>query len=185
MNISSDVEMNEYKFLDTKLKELVNALKLLGMSYFLEFFKQLKEEGKIKSDDIENELLKYTKLNERKLRYMLIIKFKDKLASLKTILKEMEELEIITQRKMEQIDKIKEDLEELEIKNDEFEKLDENLRISMLRNRFLERLNNIEDEIKLRNVTRKKITEIDILKTELKKTEELNQWKTLKLMNYF
>ena len=86
---------------------------------------------------------------------------------------------------MEQIDKIKEDLEELEIKNDEFEKLDENLRISMLRNRFLERLNNIEDEIKLRNVTRKKITEIDILKTELKKTEELNQWKTLKLMNYF
>ena len=43
----------------------------------------------------------------------------------------------------------------------------------MLRNRFLERPNNIEEEIKLWNVTRKKINEIDRLKTELKKKKEL------------
>ena len=43
----------------------------------------------------------------------------------------------------------------------------------MLRKRFLERPNNIEEEIKLWNVTRKKINEIDRLKTELKKKKEL------------
>ena len=43
----------------------------------------------------------------------------------------------------------------------------------MLRNRSLERPNNIEEEIKLWNVTRKKINEIDRLKTELKKKKEL------------
>ena len=32
--IFSDVVMNEYKLLGTKLIELVNALKLLGMPYF-------------------------------------------------------------------------------------------------------------------------------------------------------
>ena len=40
--IFSDVVMNEYKLLGTKLIELVNALKLLGMPYFLGFFKELK-----------------------------------------------------------------------------------------------------------------------------------------------
>ena len=83
---------------------------LLGMPYFLRFFKQLKEEGKIKSNDIENEFLKCIKLNERKLRYVMIKKLKDKLTSLKTILKEMEELEMIRQLEIEQIDKIKKEL---------------------------------------------------------------------------
>ena len=32
---------------------MVNALKQLVMPHFLGFFKQLKEEGKIKSDDID------------------------------------------------------------------------------------------------------------------------------------
>ena len=45
--ISSDVEKNEYKLLGVKSNKLVNALKQLGMSHFLGFFKQLKEEGKI------------------------------------------------------------------------------------------------------------------------------------------
>ena len=76
------------------------------MPYFVGFFKQLKEEGKIKSDDIKNELPKYIKL-----RYMMIKKFKYKLTSLKTILKEMLELEIIRQLEMKQIDKIKKELE--------------------------------------------------------------------------
>ena len=93
-------------FQTPKSKELVNALKLLGMPYFVGFFKQLKEEGKIKSDDIKNELPKYIKL-----RYMMIKKFKYKLTSLKAILKEMLELEIIRQLEMKQIDKIKKELE--------------------------------------------------------------------------
>ena len=76
------------------------------MPYFVGFFKQLKEEGKIKSDDIKNELPKYIKL-----RYMMIKKFKYKLTSLKAILKEMLELEIIRQLEMKQIDKIKKELE--------------------------------------------------------------------------
>ena len=58
--------------------------------------------------------------------------------------------------------------------------LDEHLRISILRNRFLERSNYFEEQIKLRNVTRKKITEIDRLKIELKKKEELITMKEFK-----
>ena len=63
------------------------------------------------------------------------------------MLKEMEELEVIRQLEMEQIGKIKNELEELEIRKiDEFEKLDENLRINMLRSRFIGRTNNIEEK---------------------------------------
>ena len=62
------------------------------MSWFLGFFKQLKEEGKIKSDDVKRELLKYIKLNKRKLRCTMIKILKVKLTSLKTILKEIQEL---------------------------------------------------------------------------------------------
>ena len=63
--------------------------------FSLGFFKQLKEDAKTKSDDIKNELLQYIKLNERKFRYMMIKKLEDKLTSLKTILKEIKELDII------------------------------------------------------------------------------------------
>ena len=62
--IFSYVEINEYKLLGVKSNKLVNALKQLGMSHFLGFFKQLKEEGKIKYDDIDEELSKYIELNE-------------------------------------------------------------------------------------------------------------------------
>ena len=62
------------------------------MSWFLGFFKQLKEEDKIKSDDVKRELLKYIKLNKRKLRCTMIKILKVKLTSLKTILKEIQEL---------------------------------------------------------------------------------------------
>lgn len=56
MNITFfDVETNEYKLLGTKSKNLVTALKVLEISLFKEFFKQLKEEGKIKTDDMDDE----------------------------------------------------------------------------------------------------------------------------------
>ena len=47
--------------------KLVNAFKTLGMPHFLGLFKQLKVEGNLKSDDIDNELSKYIKLNKTKL----------------------------------------------------------------------------------------------------------------------
>ena len=57
--ISSDAEINKYEHLGVKSDYLVNALKQLDMPLFLGFFKQLKEEVKIKSDDIDEEVTKY------------------------------------------------------------------------------------------------------------------------------
>ena len=59
--ISSDVEINKYEHLGVKSDYLVNTLKQLDMPLFLGFFKQLKEEVKIKSDDIDEEVTKYIK----------------------------------------------------------------------------------------------------------------------------
>ena len=94
--ISSDVDMNEYKLLGTKSKQIVNALKLLGMPLFLGFLK------KLKSDDIENELLNCTKSNIAKLRYIMVKKFKVELKNLQSMLNEIEKLEMIRQVEMEQ-----------------------------------------------------------------------------------
>ena len=52
------------------------------MSLFLGFLKKLKEQDKLKSDDIENELIKYIESNITKLRYMMIKEFKDGLRKL-------------------------------------------------------------------------------------------------------
>ena len=62
--ISFEVDMNEQKLLGTISKQIVNALKLLGMP-FLGFLKKLNEESKIKSEDIDDELLKYIELNKQ------------------------------------------------------------------------------------------------------------------------
>ena len=94
--ISSDVDMNEYKLLGTKSKQIVNALKLLRMPLFLGFLK------KLKSDDIENELLNCTKSNIAKLRYIMVKTFKVELKNLQSILNEIEKLEMIRQVEMEQ-----------------------------------------------------------------------------------
>ena len=80
--ISSDMNMNEYKLLGTKSKEIANALKILKMSLFLGLLKKLKEQDKLKSDDIENELIKYIESNITKLRYMMIKEIKDGLKKL-------------------------------------------------------------------------------------------------------
>ena len=71
------------------------------MSWFLGFFKQLKEEGKIKSDDVKRELLKYIKLNKRKLRCTMIKIFK--VNKFKNNTKRDSRTEIIRQLEMEQI----------------------------------------------------------------------------------
>ena len=66
------------------------------MPLFLGFLK------KLKSDDIENELLNCTKSNIAKLRYIMVKKFKDELKNLPSILNEIEKLEMIRQVEMEQ-----------------------------------------------------------------------------------
>ena len=77
------MNMNEYKLFGTKSKEIANALKILKMSLFLGFLKKLKEQDKLKSDDIEKELIKYIESNITKLRYMMIKEFKDGLKKLR------------------------------------------------------------------------------------------------------
>ena len=65
--------------------------------------KKLKEEETSKSDNAENESFKNAELNKAKLRYMLIKEFKDDSAILKTILNEMEKLEMIREKEINEI----------------------------------------------------------------------------------
>ena len=81
------------------------------MLLFLGFLKKLKKEDKLKSDDIDNELIKYIKLKMTKLRYMMIEEFKDELKNLKELkeLKSVREQEInemknTTKRKLNLLD---------------------------------------------------------------------------------
>ena len=72
-------------------------------------------------------------------------------------------------------------------KNDEFKKLDENLRFRRIRNKFQGRSDSSDEEekIELREITRKKINGIDKLEKGIKQVEELNiegESKTTKLL---
>ena len=70
----------------------------------------------MKSNDIENELLKYIELNIVKIIYMMFKKFKDELINLKSIQNEIERLEMIRELDMDQAYEIKKEIEKLEIK---------------------------------------------------------------------
>ena len=70
----------------------------------------------MKSNYIENELLKYIELNIAKIIYMMIKKFKDELINLKSIQNEIERLEMIRELEMDQVYEIKKEIEELETK---------------------------------------------------------------------
>ena len=78
-------------------------MKILGTPNFLKFFKELKEEGKIKSDDIENKLPRYKKLSKTKLWYVIIKEFKNILTDLNTILEAIEKLKIIRELEIEEM----------------------------------------------------------------------------------
>lgn len=61
------------------------------------------------------------------------------------------------------------------------EESDEELRFLTVRNRYFKMLSNIEEKIKLRNATSKKIYEIDfLLKKELEEMEELEMEREFK-----
>ena len=63
--------------------------------------KNLKEDGKLKSDGIENELLEYIKFNIVKLRYITIKKYKNSLKPLK----ESKEIELLREQETNEIKK--------------------------------------------------------------------------------
>ena len=75
--ISSDVEIDEYKFLGIKSTKLVNALKQLDITHLLGFSKQLKEKCKTKCAIIHEECLKYFELHKKKLGNTMTEKVKD------------------------------------------------------------------------------------------------------------
>ena len=75
--ISSDVEIDEYKFLGIKSTKLVNALKQLDITHLLGFSKQLKEKCKTKCAIIHEECLKYIELHKKELGNTMTEKVKD------------------------------------------------------------------------------------------------------------
>ena len=100
------------------------------------------------------------------------------LITLKVILEDIDKIKIVIDLDIN--NKIK----QLEAeKTDDLELLEDELRIITLRNRFLGRPNNIEEELDLRRQTKKKIDNIEELK------EEVNEWefksaKMLQDLNY-
>ena len=97
-----------------------------------------------------------TKETKAKLRRMTVKEFNDELLNLKTIIHKMEKLDIIRQQQLIEKDKIYDEIEELK-------ELIKNLTI-------LSAKNNIEEEIKLIHITRKKISG---LKGELECKQDL------------
>ena len=100
------------------------------------------------------------------------------LITLKVILENIDKISIV--KDLEINNKIKE-LEAEKI--DELELLQEELRFRTLKNRYLGRLNKIEEGIKLREQTKKKIDDIEELKEEVKEWE-FNSFKILQDLNY-
>ena len=100
------------------------------------------------------------------------------LITLKVILENIDKIKIVidldTNNKIKQLEAEK---------TDDLELLEDELRIITLRNRFLGRPNNIDEELDLRRQTKKKIDNIEELK------EEVNEWefksaKILQDLNY-
>ena len=143
----------------------------------LGLLKKLKEEDTLKSDIAENESFKNAELNKAKLRYKLIKEFKDDSAILKTILNEMEKLEMIREKEINEIqNETKTKLNEL---NEEMYRILLNLEFDLcnekLKRRFFNRPNNYEDEINeiiLRKAARNKIDETERSKEEVKNKED-------------
>ena len=97
----------------------------------------------------------------------MIKEFKDELKKLKSILNDIENLQMTRQLEMEQAYEISKEIEELETKRiDISEVLEQNLMSSALKYRYLKKSYDIEKEEKLRNNARKMLYEIHRLETE-------------------
>ena len=181
--VSSVVEKNEYKPLATKSKKkkgkiMVNALRLLEMPLFIGFLKFLREKNKIYFDDdiLEEELLKYIELHKKKINYMMITEFENKLATLNRILSYKNKIQEIRDLNFKKEEQTKKELNALRVeKEEELEFLQENLNFLALRNRYLGRSNSFKDKIELEEKTKKRVDEI----------EKLIRKKEIELINLF
>ena len=146
---------------------MVIALRLLKIPLFIGFLKKLRKNDKIYSDDnvLEEQLIKYIVLNKKKVEHIMIKNFKNKLTTLKEILKDKNKIEEIRGLYFKKEEKIKKELIELETRKDgELEKLEEALRYGRVKNTFWKRFNTIYDEKELREKTQKRIDEIEKLR---------------------
>ena len=151
---------------------MVIALRLLKIPLFIGFLKKLRKNDKIYSDDnvLEEQLIKYIVLNKKKVEHIMIKNFKNKLTTLKEILKDKNKIEEIRGLYFKKEEKIKKELIELETRKDgELEKLEEALRYGRVKNTFWKRFNTIYDEKELREKTQKRIDEIE----KLRRTREI------------
>ena len=63
--ISSDVEVNKYEFIGTKLDELVNALKQLGLPHIFAFIRQLLLRYRLRSNNLDKEIILSLRINKK------------------------------------------------------------------------------------------------------------------------
>ena len=86
------------------------------MPLFIGFLKNLREKDKIYSDDdvLEEELMKFIVLSKTKREYIMIKSFKNKLTTLKKVLKNKNKIEEIRGLYFKKEEKIKKELIELE-----------------------------------------------------------------------
>ena len=173
--ISSDVEVNEYELIGTKSDELVNAMKQLGLPHFFGFIRQLSLRDKLRSKNLDNEMILYLTINERKLDYINFKKFKDILLGLKEVMEEIGNTKDEFELKTWELIKIeRKQTEEFIIeKGEELEQ-----ELLRARNRFFEDLivldkkqikyetNKLQCDLSMKKRT--KIDELEMVKTELK-----------------
>ena len=152
---------------------MVNALRLLGTPLFIGFLKILGEKNIYSDDDVlEEELLKYIALIKKRIDYIAIKKFKNKLTTLKEILRDENKIRktrILNFNKEEQIEKEVDDLEAK--KDEELKELEVSLKYGTRRNIFWGLPITIHDKIELGEKTKERVDDIEILRR--KKEAEL------------
>ena len=93
---------------------------------------------------------------------------------LRAIIEEIEKINIIERLDSKKIKEItKKELKALEIKNRWIRELRRSLTFLAIKSRFWERQNSIQEELKLRKITRKKTNEIERSETETKEMKKL------------
>ena len=139
---------------------LYHFLTKLGILHYLGFFKHLTE---IHSDSIDT----YHELEV----YIVVKDYKNNVEHLK----EQRDLEVLRELEINEIkEEAKIQLNELEIgKKEVLDNLKFELEYGSLRNRYINRSNSYEDEIKLRIEAKVRINEINRLKEEVRNNEDI------------
>ena len=143
---------------------MVSALRLLKISLFIGFLKILKANNKVHSDDdvLEEEMVKYVRLNEKKIEHIMINSFKNRSTDLREILGYKNKIQETRGLNLKNQEQTKKELNALKTeKDEELELLQEDLKFLRLKSRFRGRSNRVIEEIELEEKTEKRIDEID------------------------